>query len=198
VAFVSRRLSVISFDAPRAFTARAKKRTAVAACGLLAASALVGCSAGQVSQTATQEPAVNGTLTTFDNIALRNIHLQAVQTSDALKPGEEVDLIFTATNLSPDVADRLVSVTSEVGEVTVTGKKDLPPNGVLVVGEPDGATALGSVEAADVAEATVTLEKPISNGLLYNFTFTFEKAGSQEVAVPISAGEAPRQAAPLS
>ena len=40
--------------------------------------------------------------------------------------------------------------------------------------------------------AEVTLSKPITNGLTYNFTFNFEKAGQTTVAVPISAGENPR------
>lgn len=35
------------------------------------------------------------------------------------------------------------------------------------------------------------LSKPVTNGLTYDFTFTFEKAGETTVAVPISAGEAP-------
>jgi len=40
----------------------------------------------------------------------------------------------------------------------------------------------------NAAKATVTLAKPISNGLLYNFTFNFEKAGQATLQVPISAG----------
>ncbi len=188
---------MISFDAPRAFTVRTRKRTGVAACALLIASAVVGCGAGQVSQVATQEPAVNGTLATFDNIALRNIHIQAVEKGDALEPGQDVDLIFTAVNLSPDRADRLVGITTDIGEVTVTGEKELPANGVLVIGSPDGVEELSKIEGADVAKATVALSKPIRNGLTYDFTFTFEKAGERTVAVPISAGNAPRQEAPL-
>ena len=58
---------------------------------------------------------------------------------------------------------------------------------------PDGVTELSSVEAANGADASVALTKPIRNGLTYNFTFTFEKAGQKTLAVPISAGNAPRQ-----
>ena len=65
-----------------------------------------------------------------------------------------------------------------------------------MVGTPDGQpTPLESVEAADAAEAKVALSKPISNGLTYDFTFTFEKAGETTVGVPISAGESPRREA---
>ncbi len=167
---------------------------ALATCGVAASVVLSGCSAGQVSQTATQEPAVNGTSGNVGNIALRNVHLRAEQTTDYVQPGTEVELLFVAANNSPDIADKLVSITSDIGEVTLTGGGDLPVNGSLLVGAPDGqVAALESVEPADAAEAKVELNKPITNGLTYDFTFTFEKAGQATVPVPISAGESPRR-----
>ena len=174
----------------------ATTRVGIAACGLLAVTALVGCGAGQVSQVATQEPAVNGTSASVDNIMLRNVHLQAVQNGDALRPGEDIDLIFTATNQSPDVDDRLLRITSDVGSVTLSGDTALPANGLLEVGAPDGVEALGEIEAVEAAtgaEAVVALSEPVSNGLTYQFTFTFERAGDRTLEVPISAGNAPRQ-----
>jgi hypothetical protein len=166
----------------------------LAACGLATAVALSGCGAGQTSQTATQEPAVNGTSANIGDIALRNIHLRAVQSSDYVQPGREVELIFVAANNSPDADDKLVSITSDVGTVTLTGNATVPAGGVLVVGAPDGQTSpLESVEAADAVEATVMLTKPITNGITYNFTFDFERSGQGSVPVPISAGEAPRR-----
>ncbi|MGE0220762.1 MAG: hypothetical protein AB7F42_00300 [Mycolicibacterium sp.] len=161
-----------------------------------AALLLSGCGSGQVSQMATQEPAVNGTSAKAGDIALRNVHLRAPQTSDYVQPGSEVELLFVAANTSPDVADKLVSVTSDVGTVTLSGDAAVPVGGVLVVGTPDGQpTPLENIEAADSAEATVELSKPITNGLTYDFTFTFEKAGEVQVDVPISAGETPRREA---
>lgn len=166
---------------------------ALAACGL-AAAALSGCSAGQVAQTATQQAAVNGTAATVGNITLRNVHLRAALTTDYVEPGREVELLFVASNGSPDTPDKLVSVTSDLGTVTLSGDTTLPPNGVLVVGEPDGQIApLESAETAEAAKATIDLTKPITNGLTYNFTFAFQKAGETTVPVPISAGEAPRR-----
>lgn len=169
-------------------------RFKLAACGLAAAVALVGCSSGQVSQMTTQEPAVNGTSANLGAIALRNVHLRAEQVTDFVRPGKEVELIFQASNSSPDEADKLESITSDVGTVTLTGDTTLPASGVLTVGAPDGQiTPLESVEVAEAAEATVALTKPITNGLTYDFTFKFEKAGETTVRVPISAGEAPRR-----
>ena len=84
----------------------------------MAASAILsGCSAGQVAQTATQEAAVNGTSGRAGDIVLRNVHLRAAQTTDYVEPGGDVELIFVAANASPDAADKLLSITSDIGNV---------------------------------------------------------------------------------
>ncbi|WP_193046611.1 hypothetical protein [Mycolicibacterium baixiangningiae] len=164
----------------------------LAACGL--ALALTACGAGQISQTATQAPAVNGVNAGVGDIAIRNIHLRAPQTSDYVRPGSEAELLFVASNESADQPDRLVSIRSDVGSVPVQGDTTIAPNGVLVAGEPDGQTAaLESVQPAEPLTAAVTLTKPITNGLTYPFTFTFQRAGEVTVQVPISAGEEPRR-----
>ena len=154
----------------------------MAACGLI----LTGCGAGQISQTATQEAAVNGTSANVKTMALRNVHIQAAQTSDFLQPGAVVPLLFVAANESPDVNDKLVSITSDVGSIALTGDASIPAAGVLVVG---GGTQAEPMGATAAPAAAVTLAKPITNGLTYNFTFTFDKSGTATVAVPISAGE---------
>jgi hypothetical protein len=166
---------------------------------LLAAPALAGCGAGQIAQTSIQEPSVNGAAGQIGQLALRNVYLRAEQTSDFLRPGQSVDLVFVATNQSPDVEDRLSRVTSDVGTVTLTGDARLPASGALIVGNRAGPDikAVDAAEAADAAKATVALTKPISNGLTYPFTFDFERAGSVRLDVPISASEtAPEQERP--
>jgi hypothetical protein len=170
----------------------------LSACGLAAAVVLTGCSAGQVSQTSVQEPAVNGTNAIagdpVSGVALRNVHIRAPQSVDYVPSGSKADLLFVAVNESAVLPDRLVSITSDVGTVAVTGNPTLPPGGTLVIGAPDGQPSpLDASEGADTAAAGVTLSKQISNGLTYDFTFTFERSGSTTVAVPISAGEASRR-----
>jgi hypothetical protein len=165
--------------------------------GLVAsmATALSGCGAGQISQTSTQEPAVNGNRVTINNVALRDIRIQAAQTGDFLQPGRTVDLVLVAVNQSPDTTDRLVSISSDIGTVTLSGDARLPAGGMLFIGAPEGhRVAPGPLESNNAVKATVNLSKPITNGLAYNFTFNFEKAGQASVMVPISAGLAPRQA----
>jgi PBP1b-binding outer membrane lipoprotein LpoB len=169
-------------------------RFAVVGLVALVATLLSGCSAGQISQTATQEPAVNGNKVTFNNVALRDIRMQAVQTSDYLQPGRTVNLVAVAVNQSPDITDRLVSITSDIGTVTIDGDARLPAGGMLFIGKPDGQNvAPGPLQSNNAVKATVALAKPISNGLTYNFTFNFEKAGQASVLVPISAGLGPQQ-----
>ncbi|KQY02534.1 hypothetical protein ASD37_29705 [Mycobacterium sp. Root135] len=173
---------------------------ALAACGLSAAIVLSGCSAGQISQSASQQPAVNGTLAWVGDptsgIALRNVHLRAPQTSDYVRPGGDTELLFVAVNESAEKDDRLVSITSSVGTVSLTGNLTVPAGGTLIVGTPDGTpSALDATEGASTVEASVQLTKPISNGLNYPFTFTFERSGQTELNVPISAGETPRREA---
>jgi hypothetical protein len=95
-----------------------------------------------------------------------------------------------AINESPTLPDRLVSITSDIGTVAVTGNPTLPRRHAgdrRADGQP---SPLDASEGADTAAAGVTLSKQITNGLTYDFTFTFERSGSTTVAVPISAGEA--------
>lgn len=165
----------------------------LAAAGLIIMVALTGCGSGQLSQTAAHAPAIDGTSATVNNVALRNVYIQATQSGDYLRPGQTVELMLVAANRSPDVADRLVSITTEIGTVTISGSGRLPAGGVLFVGTPgaDNVKQVARVETAELARASVSLAKPISNGLTYDFTFTFDKAGSTTVRVPISTGSTP-------
>lgn len=182
---------------PRA-SRRSARVAALAAGGLIGAASLAGCGVGQVSQTAMQQSAVDGNQAVIKNVALRNVRIQALQTGDFLRPGATVDLVLVVVNQSPDVTDKLVGITTDIGKVTVTGDPTLPAGGTLFVGAPNGQDkkAVDAVEDAHSVKATVTLAKPITNGPNYKFTFDFEKAGSVSVAVPISAPEGPRQNEP--
>ena len=168
-------------------------RFAVVGLVALVAALLSGCGVGQISQMATQQPAVNGNKVTFNNVALRDIRMQAVQTGDFLQPGRTVNLVAVAVNQSPDVTDKLLGITSDIGTVTVDGDGRVPASGTLFIGTPDGQNvAPGPVGSSNAVRATVALTKPITNGLTYNFTFNFEKAGQASVLVPVSAGLGPQ------
>ena len=170
---------------------RPAKLASLAAAALVGAGAIAGCSAGQVSQTAMQQSAVDGNQAVINNVALRNVRIQALQNGDFLRPGATVDLVLVAVNQSPDITDKLVGITTDIGKVTVTGDPTLPASGVLFVGGQNGQTkkADDAVENAEAVKATIALSKPITNGPNYDVTFNFEKAGTVSVPVPISAPE---------
>jgi hypothetical protein len=66
----------------------------------------------------------------------------------------------------------------------------IPAEGILIVDSPDRvvhARALAAVKPVNTATAALTLTKPISNGLIYEFTFQFAHAGKITVGVPVSA-----------
>lgn len=155
----------------------------LAACGLV----ISGCGSGQISQVADQAAAVNGNSADVRNIALRNVHIQAAHTGDSPQPGASVPLLFVAANNLPDADDKLLGITSDIGTVTLTGDATIPAGRALVVGGDVAAQPMGS---ATPASAEVKLVAPITNGLSYDFTFDFQRAGEATVRVPVSAGEA--------
>jgi hypothetical protein len=171
---------------------RSAKLAVVASGALIGVAVISGCSAGQIAQTAMQKPAVDGNQATVNNVALRNVHISARQTGDYLRPGATVDLALVAVNQSPDITDRLVGITTDIGKVTVTGDATLPAGGVLFVGQ-NGQTQKSdkAVESGNTVKATIALTKPITNGPNYDVTFNFDKAGPISVPVPISAPERP-------
>ncbi len=172
---------------------RFKNRVFAASAGLAVCGVfLTGCGAGQISQSAGQESAVNGNAATVKNVALRNVYLQAAQTGDFLQPGKVVPLMFLAANNSLESSDKLVSITSDVGTVALTGDSTIPAGGALVYGAGSGQVE-PMANATAAPSAAVTLSQPITNGLGYKFTFTFEKAGSTTVTVPIAAPESAKQ-----
>ncbi|WP_046316141.1 hypothetical protein [Mycobacterium sp. UM_Kg1] len=173
---------------------RAFNRAAIA---LVAAATIAGCGTGQISQTAEQASAVNGASADVGSLALRDVRIQATQTGAALEPGQTVDLVFVVSNQSTETDDELTDIKTSIGKVSpLAGGKTVPVGGVLVVSAPAGpdlsaapaAKALSDVADATTASATVTLDKPIRNGLTYDFTFNFKNAGPVSVDVPISAG----------
>jgi copper(I)-binding protein len=177
----------------RSRSSRRSAKLAVLASGaLIGVAAISGCSAGQIAQTAMEKPAVDGNQATVNNVALRDVHISARQTGDYLRPGATVDLALVAVNESPDITDRLVGITTDIGKVTVTGDATLPASGVLFVGQ-NGQTQKSDkvVESGNTVKATIALTKPITNGPNYDVTFNFDKAGPISVPVPISAPESP-------
>ncbi|ORA24962.1 hypothetical protein [Mycobacteroides abscessus] len=117
------------------------------------ATALTGCGAGQISQTANQSSAINGGSANLGKLALRNIHL--VGNSDPVKQraGQKAELVLVIANESADISDKLTSITSpdEIGKVTLSGDSDVPATGRLFVGSAEGQEPPAEAKAAETA-----------------------------------------------
>ncbi|WP_156755110.1 copper chaperone PCu(A)C [Actinokineospora pegani] len=195
-------------------------RLAPAAVGLAAALALVGCSAGQITQTDSQLPAVNGTQATQGDIALRDVKF-AYPESGSYAQGADAPMILSIVNAG-STADTLTSVTSPVaGEVTVTGSGEVPGGFRVAVGTP-GAEVGSAASETSAPSSSATAGAPSSTatpppntpaavnrlgsmqielkavntelfpGKTFPVTFVFAQAGPITVEVPIAAPSDPR------
>ncbi|WP_205660616.1 hypothetical protein [Amycolatopsis antarctica] len=108
-----------------------------AALGLGAALAIAGCGAGQITQTDTQEPAVNGALAQGGTLLIRDASFNFPEgESKAYAAGSEVPLTLRVVNTG-GADDELLEVKAEgAASATVEGQKRVIAGSVLVIGEP--------------------------------------------------------------
>lgn len=197
----------------------------VAAFAAGAALALSGCSAGQISQTANQAPAINGNHADVENISLRNVHIVYPGEGYTNVAGGKALLALSIVNNSPATTDELTSITTDLGKVTITpaaGAKNVQIGpGEIVTSGPAGSTTSagdhgddghgsdqaaadqqGSAgqDAATPATIEITgLTQDIIPGLAYTVSFNFKENGTVQVQVPVDAGVASeRHESPMS
>ncbi|HJQ45310.1 MAG TPA: hypothetical protein VJ870_03155 [Amycolatopsis sp.] len=175
--------------------------------GLGAALVLAGCGAGQITQTDTMLPGVNGALASAGKISVRNAGLVNRNTCEqAYAVGSNAPLSLTIAN--DGAADEaLVSVSSPyAASATIGGQKTIVAASTLVIGpvnQTESTTAASSTSAspsaspsgttgtpATVGHATVELQgikSVIWPGMLTPVTFTFRDAGPLTVQLPVNA-----------
>lgn len=117
------------------------------------ATALAGCGAGQISQTANQSSAINGGSANLGKLALRNIHLVGSPDPVKQRAGQKAELVLVITNESADVNDKLTSVTSfdDIGKVTLSGDSDIPATGRLFVGAAEGQESAAEIAGPEAS-----------------------------------------------
>jgi copper(I)-binding protein len=130
-----------------------------AALGFVAALGIVGCSAGQVAQTAAMEPAVNGNSAQVGDIALRDV-LVSYPDGEHYETGDDAPLLLTIIN-SGGTDDELVGVSSPAGEVELIGNPSLPGRTALQVVLP-GENPAASTEQPTSAESSAPSSAPSS------------------------------------
>ncbi|MFD6449752.1 MULTISPECIES: hypothetical protein [unclassified Nocardia] len=125
----------------KAVTAHSARRRMVTVAALAAAAgiALTGCSAGQHTQTSTQAAAINGNHANVGAIALRNVHIVYPEAAAEHDKGGKAVIALSIINNSETVTDELTSVSTDLGQVKITGaagdpKFVLKPQQTVVVG----------------------------------------------------------------
>ncbi|HVW40809.1 MAG TPA: hypothetical protein VHC18_05615 [Amycolatopsis sp.] len=166
--------------------------------GLGAVLVLAGCGAGQITQTDTMLPAVNGALASAGQLSVRNAGLVNRNTCEqAFAPGSNAALSLTIANDGAD-DDELVAVSSSnAAGATIGGQKTIVGRSTLVVG-PVNQTESGEGSSASAATGTPTsvghatvelqgLKSVIWPGMTMPVTFTFRDAGPVTVQLPVNA-----------
>jgi copper(I)-binding protein len=191
---------------------------AAAAIGSAVVFGVGACGAGQISQTANQEAAVNGGSATSGDLALRDVHVvyPAVNADDAFVNGGPFEVAFLISNNSPFEDDTLQSITVPGGgTATISGSKALPATKSLRAGEPSQLLTGGSAapsagvpssevaaqeseagsagNSADPSETRITVTltgmgTKVRPGLTVPLEFTFQRAGKVTVNTPVDAG----------
>jgi copper(I)-binding protein len=154
---------------------------------LLTPAALTACSAGQVSQTATQEQNLGNTAD-VGPLALRGLQL-AYPTGGVYAAGTDARLIGTVAS-SATVDDTLVGIEGDgftdvdVVDPAAPAAGAGAPGGQLSVDVPaGGALTMGTGQGPSVT--LVGLSEELTVGQYLDVTFTFEEAGAVTVAVPV-------------
>ena len=179
-------------------TTTAAKGVAVAAFGIAVALGTAGCSAGQISQTANQLPAVNGASVNDGSLALRDVQIiyPADKADEVFGNGGPFQISFVISNQDPVESDTLKSIDAPMGgTVTIEADSDekvIPANGALRAGKPVGILEPESGQSnPETKRISVKLNgtgKSVAAGLTIPLVFNFERAGAVTVHTPVDTG----------
>ncbi|MEU0796165.1 hypothetical protein ABZ342_39405 [Amycolatopsis sp. NPDC005961] len=121
-----------------------------------AALVLAGCGAGQITQTDSQQPAVNGTYAQVKTIVLRDAAVQYPTSGPGYPVGATPALTLTIVNQGAQ-DDSLVSVTTEDGaQATIGGSKAIVAGHSLVIGPDDAVESTNEVQTTPPSSSSET------------------------------------------
>jgi copper(I)-binding protein len=145
---------------------------------LLSPVVLSACSAGQVTQTASQERDKTGAQAQLGDITLRAAQL-AYPRGGAYETGDDAELRVAIVNSGADT-DTLTRVEGDgfSGADISDDEIEIPADSTVFVGEDDVTITL------------TDLDQGLTTGQILQVTLTFEKAG--DVTVPVSVGNPDR------
>ncbi|MEU6643221.1 copper chaperone PCu(A)C [Saccharomonospora sp. NPDC046836] len=158
--------------------------------GLAVALLITGCGAGQITQTDTQEAAINGASAQAGTIAIRDAELafpEGIQPPAYLQ-GSNAEVFMSIVNQGGRV-DELVSASSDAAtNVTIQGERSLPGGASLAI-SPAAPTAGRQLHGEIVIEG---LRRELRPGQTIVATLNFRDAGAVEVELPIMSPHEPR------
>lgn len=141
-----------------------RKLVPAVAIGVSALLGIVGCSAGQVAQTAEMEPAVNGNSGRVGTLALRNVEVAFPENGEPYTAGDDAPLLLSIVNTGLD-DDELVGVTSPAGEAELIGNPAIPGGTALQIVLPDENTSVSATTTtSETSEAPETGESEAPSG----------------------------------
>ena len=160
------------------------KRVAAAAVAGCATLALVGCSAGQITQTSNQVAAVDGASASTEDgsVAVQDVTVVLAEDGQAA-------LKFTATNQDTSMKDHtLKSVDVDGQNVTISGNSSIAYNCALVADSKDGLERMPQDKNDNCIEYTATTlaNDDFAYGGNVPVTFNFD-TGSLDVVATVSA-----------
>jgi copper(I)-binding protein len=159
-------------------------RAATTAVLLVSPLALSACSAGQVTQTATQERDKVGAMGQVGDLTIRQVEFLSPD-EGFYEAGDDAELQLAVVNTGEE-ADTLVEVSGEgFGDVEYdTGSTGSSDDGIEIPA--DSATFIGE----DALGITLTdLDEALTAGQYLELTFTFENAGEITLRVTVSTPE---------
>jgi copper(I)-binding protein len=132
-----------------------------------AALVLAGCGAGQLTQTSSQEPAVNGAYAQASALFIRDAVLQYPPNNKAYAEGSSASLKLTIVNTG-GTDDELVAVSTDAaGGVDIQGSKLVVARNSLVVSPSEQTGATGgdsvSVTPSPTASPTTSPSAPVTS-----------------------------------
>lgn len=154
-----------------------------------AALVLAGCGAGQITQTDSQQPAVNGTYAQVKTIVLRDVAVQYPTSGPGYAVGATPALTLTIVNQGAQ-DDSLVSVTTDAGQATLGGSKDIVAGHSLVIGPDDAVESTNEVQTTPPSSSST----PTSTGTATSSTGTATSSSSSSSAEAPSTSATPTAA----
>jgi copper(I)-binding protein len=162
---------------------------------LLSPVALSACSAGQVTQTATQQRDKTGAQAQVGDISIREAKLAAPSGGGGYERGDDADLQVALVNGgseadtltavdgkgfgSAEIANTASRISSSTSSTTPTDQIKIPAGSSVFVGQ----------DNSDYAITFSDLDDPLNTGQYIRVTFTFEKAG--DVTIPVTVANPP-------